>query len=82
MVRRAIVLSEILIAMILDDRRGRLAAANMGVNIIGTLGILLVAKRRGLIAALAPEIETLQTQVGFRLRADLKTRALQEAGEA
>ena len=67
--------------LILDDRRGRLAAANMGVKIIGTLGVLLVAKRRGLIAALAPEIETLQTQVGFRLRADLKTRALQEAGE-
>ena len=49
--------------------------------IIGTLGVLLVAKRKGLLAALAPEIEKLQMQVGFRVRADLKAKVLQEAGE-
>jgi hypothetical protein len=67
--------------LIIDDRRGRLAAAHLGVNIIGTLGVLLVAKRKGLVAALAPEIEALQTRVGFRIGADLRTRILQEAGE-
>jgi predicted nucleic acid-binding protein len=67
--------------LILDERRGRLAAMNLGVNIIGTLGVLLVAKRKGLLAALAPEIEKLQMQVGFRVRADLKAKVLQEAGE-
>jgi predicted nucleic acid-binding protein len=65
----------------LDERRGRLAALNLHVNIIGTLGVLLVAKRKGLLAALAPEIETLQTNVGFRVRADLRAKVLQEAGE-
>ena len=67
--------------LILDERRGRLAAINLHVNIIGTLGVLLVAKRKGLLAALAPEIEKLQMQVGFRVRADLKAKVLQEAGE-
>ncbi len=67
--------------LVIDDRRGRLAAASMGVNIIGTLGVLLVAKRKSLVAALAPEIEALQTHVGFRIQADLRIRILQEAGE-
>ncbi len=67
--------------LILDERRGRLAAINLHVNIIGTLGVLLVAKRKGFLAALAPEIEKLQMQVGFRVRADLKAKVLQEAGE-
>jgi len=67
--------------LILDERRGRLAAFNLQVDIIGTLGVLLVAKRKGLLAALAPEIEQLQTQVGFRMHADLKAKVLQEAGE-
>jgi predicted nucleic acid-binding protein len=67
--------------LILDERRGRLAARNLGVNLIGTLGVLLVAKRKGLLAALTPELEKLQTQVGFRVRADIKAKVLQEAGE-
>lgn len=67
--------------LLLDDRRGRLAALTMGVDILGTLGVLLVAKRKGLIPVIAPEIERLQTQVGFRLREELKVRVLQEAGE-
>ena len=67
--------------LILDERRGRLAARNLRVNLIGTLGVLLVAKRKGLLAALAPELAQLQTQVGFRMRADLKAKVLQAAGE-
>lgn len=32
--------------VILDDRRGRLVASSLGLTMIGTLGILLIAKRR------------------------------------
>jgi len=67
--------------LLMDDRRGRLTALNMGVNIIGTVGVLLLAKKKGLIPVIAPEIERLQTHVGFRRREDLKIRVLQEAGE-
>jgi predicted nucleic acid-binding protein len=67
--------------LVWDERRGRLAALNLGENLIGTLGVLLVAKRQGLLAALAPELEKVQTQVGVRVRADLKAKILREAGE-
>ena len=67
--------------LIMDERRGRLAAVNWGIDVIGILGILLVAKRKGLITALAPEIERLQTQAGFHIRADLREAVLREAGE-
>lgn len=67
--------------LIVDDRRGRLAALNMGANIIGTLGVLLVAKRQGLLTTIKPEIESLQTRLGFRIGEDLRARVLQEAGE-
>jgi predicted nucleic acid-binding protein len=67
--------------VILDDRRGRLVADSLGLTMIGTLGILLIAKRKGLIQSLTMEIEYLQTRIGFRLGADLKARVLREAGE-
>ncbi len=67
--------------VLLDDRQGRLAAHALGLNVIGTLGILVIAKRKGLINILAPEIETLQTRVGFRLSDLLKATVLKEVGE-
>lgn len=67
--------------VILDDRRGRLVASSLGLTLIGTLGILLIAKRRGLIQSLTQEIGYLQTRIGFRIGVDLKARVLQEAGE-
>ena len=67
--------------VILDDRQGRLVAGHLGLNVIGTLGVLLVAKRKGLIQSLATAIEQLQTRIGFRIRADLKAKVFQEAGE-
>ena len=67
--------------VILDDRRGRLVASSLGLTMIGTLGILLIAKRKGLIQSLTQEIQYLQTRIGFRIGADLKARVLQEAGE-
>lgn len=67
--------------LILDDRQGRLAASRLGITVIGTLGVLLVAKKKALIAVLSEEIEKLQTRVGFRVSAELKTEVLKAAGE-
>lgn len=58
--------------VLMNDRQGRPAAHALGLNIIGTLGILVVAKRKGLINVLAPELEILQTRVGFRVSDSLK----------
>lgn len=67
--------------VILDDRQARLLAAYFGLHVIGTLGILLIAKQKGLIDSLASAIEQLQTRVGFRISAGLKTKVLLEAKE-
>jgi uncharacterized protein len=67
--------------VILDDRQGRGVAIHLGLNVIGTLGVLLIAKRKGLIQSLAIAIDHLQTRLGFRIAADLKAKVLREVGE-
>jgi uncharacterized protein len=67
--------------VILDDRQGRGVAIHLGLNVIGTLGVLLIAKRKGLIQSLATAIDHLQTRVGFRIAADLKVKVLREVSE-
>lgn len=67
--------------VVLDDRQGRGVAVHLGLNVIGTLGVLLVAKRKGLIQSLAIAIDQLQIRQGFRIAPDLKARVLREAGE-
>lgn len=67
--------------VILDDRHGRRVAIHLGLDVIATLGVLLVAKRKGLIQSLAIAIDHLQTRVGFRIAADLKVKVLREVGE-
>lgn len=66
--------------IVLDDRRARSVAANLGLNIIGTIGVLVQAKRSGIIPALKPLLEALDSG-GFYLNATLKDEALRLAGE-
>jgi len=56
-------------------------AQREGVPVIGLLGVLLEAKRRGIIQSLHDTIGALQTRAGFRISEALKTRLLSEAGE-
>lgn len=52
--------------MILDDLKGRKVANSLGLNFTGTLGVLVKAKRNGLIVKLEPYVERL-LQVGIRV---------------
>src|SRR5437588_4991193 len=45
--------------VILDDAKARAAAGRLGLRFIGTLGVLLNAKRVGLIAAVTPHLDRL-----------------------
>ena len=56
-------------------------ASSSALTLIGTLGILLIAKRRGLIQSLTQEIGYLQTRLGFASARYLKAKVLQEARE-
>jgi uncharacterized protein len=66
--------------IILDDRQARLVAKNLGVTVVGTIGILLQAKRSGIISSLKPLLEDLELN-GFYLSSELKEEALRLAGE-
>ena len=43
----------------IDERRGRRAALSVGLEVIGTLGLLLRAKKLGFVVALKPYIDRL-----------------------
>lgn len=67
--------------VILDDALARHVAQMLKIRIKGTLGVLLDAKRAGLIPAVLPILDQLQ-ESGFRLRAGTRVAVLELAGEA
>lgn len=67
--------------IVLDDRKARDLAQRMGLTVIGTVGILVRAKRSGLIAWIKPLLDDLSRQ-GFRLSETLKREALLLVGES
>ncbi len=60
---------------------GERVAEASGLNVIGTLGLLLGAKRRGLIDRVRPELDGL-LKTSFFLSPELYTELLRSAGEA
>ena len=66
--------------IILDDRGARRLAQRSGVQVIGTVGVLLLAKSTGLISSMRPEIEA-PRESGFHLNTRLVENALALANE-
>ena len=66
--------------VILDDFAARREARRLGVEFIGTAGVIVEAKRTGLIDRVAPAFERL-TEEGFHLSEDLIHAILAELGE-
>ena len=66
--------------VILDDAEARRAAKAAQLNVIGTVGVLLLAKERGHIEAIRPVIDHLG-RLGFRLSELVRIDALTKAGE-
>lgn len=66
--------------VIIDELRGRRYAQRLEMPLTGTLGLLLLAKERGLVADLAPLLVELQ-EAGLYLGASLIDRVLRLAGE-
>jgi hypothetical protein len=48
---------------------------------VGLLGILVEAKRRGLVATVRPVLDNLIAKAGFWITPELYNRVLQAAGE-
>lgn len=67
--------------ILLDETDAREAADIYKLEKTGVLGILLLAKLKGEIPNLKPEIEKLKIKANFRLKESLVQRVLKEAGE-
>ncbi|XOF33920.1 MAG: DUF3368 domain-containing protein [Candidatus Electrothrix sp. YB6] len=66
--------------VLLDDLRARKVAQRLDVPQIGTLGLLLRAKRRGLLDSIRLRLEAL-VENGIYIRQELIDAVLKEAGE-
>jgi predicted nucleic acid-binding protein len=66
---------------VVDDRAARNCAESLGVHVCGTIGIIIVAKKRRKIEAVGPTLRQLD-QVGFRISSSLIDVVLDLAGES
>ncbi|AJC71341.1 hypothetical protein X802_03565 [Thermococcus guaymasensis DSM 11113] len=66
--------------LILDDLKARKIARELGINVIGTAGVLLLAKKRGIVDEIKPLL-TLLVEKGFRISDDVIRVILKAAGE-
>lgn len=67
--------------LLMDERLGRDVARHLGIACLGTVGVLVAAKRKGLIPAIKPYLDTLRDRVGFRISDALYRRVLQDQHE-
>lgn len=65
---------------VIDDLAGRSCAIGLGLPLRGTLGLILVAKQRGVIAAARPVVEAVR-RTGLYLSERVIAAALAEVGE-
>ena len=67
--------------IVVDDKGGRSVAEAVGLRTIGVLGVIVLAKQRGLIEHGRPIIDALLTRTAFRVSASLVERVLRTMGE-
>ena len=67
--------------LLIDERKGRKLATHEGLSVIGLLGVVLLAKRKGLILSARTLIERLHQEAGIYLAPDIRDAALKTVGE-
>ena len=67
--------------LLIDERRGRLVAHRLGLSVTGLMGVLLLARKRGLTDSIRPSLDDLRRVAGFWISDALYRRVLEEAGE-
>jgi predicted nucleic acid-binding protein len=67
--------------LLMDEAAGRAAARELGLRVTGVAGILLAAKRRGLLPAVKPVLDELRANEAYRLAEGAYRRTLRAAGE-
>ncbi len=67
--------------VLLDEKDARRVARRLGLAVLGTVGVLIWAKRAGWVASLRQELDALHMQRGFHLSRSVHEEALRIAGE-
>jgi predicted nucleic acid-binding protein len=65
---------------VIDDTAGRRCASSLNITVIGTVGLIVLAKRRKLIARITPSLEALR-DAGLWLSDKLLEQLKQQEGE-
>ena len=68
--------------LLMDESAGRVMARSLNLNLTGTLGVLLRAKREGAIWSLGTEMDRLVLDAGFFVSERIRMQFLIEAGES
>ncbi|MCS7266288.1 MAG: DUF3368 domain-containing protein [Armatimonadetes bacterium] len=68
--------------LLIDERHGRKVCQRLGIKVIGLVGVLIEAKRRGILHEVKPYLDALVGQAGFWLSQPVYIRAMKEVGEA
>lgn len=66
--------------LLMDDKAGRNVAKRLDLAVIGTAGVLVLAKRKGVIDTVRPALDTLIAG-GYFLGPDVVAQVLRAAGE-
>jgi predicted nucleic acid-binding protein len=66
--------------VLIDEKMGLKVAREEGLNAIGSVGLLLLAKKKGLLSEVKPHLQEMQSK-GIRLKDSLIERAIIQAGE-
>ena len=67
--------------LLMDESLGRTVAREEDIPVIGLVGVLLLAKERGMITNIGHMLDALQEQAGFYLAENVRRFALKSAGE-
>ncbi len=68
------------VEVVLDEKRGRRAARSLGLPLVGTAGLLVMAKHEGRVARVAPLLDQLE-RAGMYLGGALREAILKAADE-
>jgi predicted nucleic acid-binding protein len=67
--------------LLIDETIGRTIAENMGLKIVGLLGILIKAKAEGIIPLVKPLVDDLIFKAGFYIHKDLYNKVIHLSNE-
>ena len=67
--------------LIIDELLGRQVARELGIQIVGTVGVFVEAKNQGLIESVKPLIDRLRSETNFRLSEKIYQLVLMRTGE-